>query len=380
MNFPEDVPELTDGEVTLRAHREDDVPGLLEQALDPVSVEWTTVPVPSTPETSRDYAMKIIPSGWEQGSSWAFAVEAADDSGERRFAGTVELRPEGDRRAEIAYGAHPWARGRRVLERACRLLLGWGFDERRLETVVWWANRGNFASRRLAWRLGFSCDGTVRRWLPQRGTLLDAWVGALTVSDARAPRHPWWEVPRIAGRGVVLRPFGRSDLTRIEQACNDPQTSYWLSRMPAPYSRRDAEEFVLSRAEAAAAGEAVTWAIADPASDGLLGNVSLFGISAGHQAELGYWLHPAARGRGLMKEAAALAVRHAFVAEEDGGLGLARVQAFAAEGNAASRGVIEAAGFAATGRERRGIRLRDGSLVDSVAYDLLEEEWAPRRP
>ena len=58
---------------------------------------------------------KIIPEGWESGRSWAFAVEAADDAGTPRFCGTVELRDEGDRRAEIAYGAHPWARGRGLM-------------------------------------------------------------------------------------------------------------------------------------------------------------------------------------------------------------------------------------------------------------------------
>ncbi|QNN53728.1 GNAT family N-acetyltransferase [Nocardioides mesophilus] len=378
MRFPEDVPVLTDGVVTLRAHHEGDLPALLEQAIDPVSVEWTTVPVPSSLETSRDYALKILPTNWEQDSGWAFAVEAADEAGQARFAGTVELRPEGERRAEIAYGAHPWARGRGVMERACRLLLDWGFRERRLETVIWWANRGNFASRRLAWRLGFSCDGTVRQWLPQRGTLRDAWVGALTSRQERSPQHPWWPVPRVVGRDVVLRPFDRSDVTRIVQACNDEQTSYWLSRMPAPYSREDAEEYVLGRAEGAASGDAVTWAVADPATDGLLGNISLFGVSRGHEAELGYWTHPAGRGRGLTKQAAALAVRHAFVPEEDGGLGLRRVSVFAAEGNLASRRVIESVGFTETGRDRLGIRLRDGSLVDSIGYDLLATEWAER--
>jgi hypothetical protein len=32
------APRLTDGIVTLRAHRDDDVPGVLEQSVDPASV------------------------------------------------------------------------------------------------------------------------------------------------------------------------------------------------------------------------------------------------------------------------------------------------------------------------------------------------------
>ena len=42
MRFPHDVPTLTDGVVTLRAHGEDDVRGVLEQSTDPVSQAWTT--------------------------------------------------------------------------------------------------------------------------------------------------------------------------------------------------------------------------------------------------------------------------------------------------------------------------------------------------
>ena len=66
--------------------------------------------------------------------------------------------------------------------------------------MIWWANQGNWASRRLAWRLGFSCDGALRRWLPQRGALLDAWVGVLLHGDPREPATPWLDVPRIDGR------------------------------------------------------------------------------------------------------------------------------------------------------------------------------------
>lgn len=378
MAFPQDVPVLTDGVVTLRAHREDDVESLLEQALDPVSVEWTTVPVPSSLDSSRAYATEIIPAAWDSGTGWAFAVEAHETPGQGtpRFLGTVELRPEGNRRAEIAYGAHPWARGRGLMERACRLLLDWGFARHRLETVIWWANRGNWASRRLAWRLGFSCDGTLRRWLPQRGALLDAWVGALGASDRKEPRNAWLDIPRVDGRAVVLRPLRATDATRIVQACADERTAYWLSRLPQPYTRADAEEYLVQRYELAAEGTAVHWAVADPDTDALLAVVGLFRIVERHDAEIGYWTHPSARGRGVMTEACRLAVRHAFVPESDGGLGLERVAAFAADGNTASRQVLVASGLTECGRDRRGVRLRDGSFVDSIAHDMLREEWS----
>jgi RimJ/RimL family protein N-acetyltransferase len=80
-----------------------------------------------------------------------------------------------------------------------------------------------------------------------------------------------------------------------------------------------------------------------------------------------------------MTEAVGLVLRHAFVDDEDGGLGLARLQVLHAPGNEGSRRVIARNGFVETGRPRRDHRIGDGSLADSVGYDLLREEWLARR-
>ena len=373
VEFPGDVPVLTDGTVTLRPHRSSDAAQVLEQCTDPGSVRWTTVPVPYSLSDATSFVTHDIPAGWRRGR-WAFAVEARDDAGVPRFCGTVELRDEGSRRAEVAYGAHPWARGRGLVQRALSRLLDWGFEERGLRTVIWWADTGNWASRRTAWRLGFSCDGTLRRWLPQRGDLLDAWVGVLHADDPRQPRHPWLQVPRLEGVQVVLRRFRDSDVPRVVEACADERTAYWLERMPRPFTSSDARTWLADRAEHAATGDAVTWAIADRRSDELVGCINAFDLVAGRDAELGWWAHPGARGRGVMTEACGLAVNHCFTAANEGGLGLMRLEARAAEGNAASRRVIERNGFRLGGRQRRALRLGDGSLVDVVVYDLLVEK------
>ena len=375
--FPQDVPVLTDGVVTLRAHTEDDVQALYEQAVDSVMLRWTTVPDPSTPETAREFATEIIPAGWRDDSEWAFAVDAPDEDGRMRFVGTVSLRDERHGRAEIAYGAHPWARGRGYVVRALDLLLDWGFEARGLRTVIWWANEGNWASRKVAWRLGFSFDGTVRDWLPQRGVLYDGWVGALTSTDERRPRHPWLEVPRITGRSVVLRDYRDADAPRVVEACSDERTAYWLPDLPSPYTLEDAHAYMEGRRETRAAGKGLTWVVADPVTDDLLGNIGVFDLGRHGDGEIGYWAHPAARGRGVMTEACGLVVRHCFIPEEDGGLGLRRLRVIAAEGNTASQRVIEANGFTAVGRLRQENPMRDGSYTDTVCYDLLASD--PKR-
>ena len=196
------IPVLTDGVVTLRAPVEEDVQGSVEQCQDPLSQRWTTAPVPYTRDDARTYLRHLIPGGWESDREWGFVVAAHDETGIERFCGTISLRNLGDRRAEIAFGAHPWARGRGLMERALQLLLEWGFAERDLLSVVWLAQRGNWPSRRLAWRLGFTVEATLRDWLDHRGTLVDSWVGTLRRDETRSPRSPWLETPDPArGRG-----------------------------------------------------------------------------------------------------------------------------------------------------------------------------------
>lgn len=356
-------PTLTDGTVTLRPHRADDAQGVWEQCQDPVSQAWTTVPVPYAMEDAATFVGEIMPRGWVDGSEWGFAIEVDGEYG-----GTVSLRSEGSGRAEIAFGSHPRVRGTGAVERALRLLLEWGFTEQFLHTVIWWANKGNWASRKVAWRLGFSFDGTLRSWLPQRGELRDAWVGILLRDDPREPSTAWLEAPVLEGSSVRLRPWRPDDAPRIVEACNDPRTSHWLGRLPSPYTLADAEAYLQDRIEVLATGTAVGWAAADPASDLALGSVSLFELTAGRQAEVGYWTHPDARGRGVMTEAVTLAVRHAF-----GPLGLRRLTAFAAVDNAASRHVIETNGFRIVGVERHALIVRTG-LVDQAGYDLLASD------
>jgi RimJ/RimL family protein N-acetyltransferase len=362
---PRRPPTLTDGVVTLRAHRDSDVPRIVEQCRDPVSTQWTTVPVPYGESDAVAYATEFVPSGWTGGTAWAFAVEV-----DGRYAGTVLLRDEGPGRAEIAYGSHPDVRGTGAVERGCRLLLDWGFAELGLDTVVWQAFTGNWPSRRLAWRLGFTVEGTLRQYLPQRGELRDAWIGTLLRRDPREPRSTWLDVPVLEGDGFRLRPVREDDAPRIQEGTAEPTTAYWLGHKPAPYTMADALAYVEKRRLFAATGQCVTWAVADPDDDRILGTVLWFNWTPEVECELGWWLHPDARGRGLAGRAVARVADHVFET-----LDVQRVTAFVAVENTASRAVAERLGFRLYGIERYGAWVRDGR-VDMALYDVTASEWA----
>src|SRR4051812_30877430 len=69
-----EVPRLTDGVVTLRAHCEDDVQGSLEQGTDPLSVRWTRVPVPYVLDDAKRFVREVMPGGWATDEEWGFAI------------------------------------------------------------------------------------------------------------------------------------------------------------------------------------------------------------------------------------------------------------------------------------------------------------------
>lgn len=359
------APTLTDGVVTLRAHRPDDVTGVCEQSQDPESQRWTVVPVPYALSDAEQYIGEIVPGGWADGTSWTFALEA-----EGRFAGTVDLRPQGADRADLGFGSHPWARGTGYVERGLRLLLEWGFTEMGLRTVSWRAHLGNWASRRLAWKLGFTIEGTIRQWSPQRGELRDVWVGTLLSDDERAPTSTWLANPVIVGDGVRLRPFTEADVPRIAEGIGDADTQFWLSFFPRGFDEEDARRYVEQVTERLATNHTVTWAFCAEDDDLLLGAVGLHRI-AGGEPEIGYWTHPEARGRGLTVKAARLAVGHGFDVLE-----LPRLSGFAATGNTASWQILERLGMQRIGVQREATHTGDGAPADLVGYDLLRAEWA----
>ncbi|MEU9181555.1 GNAT family protein [Streptomyces sp. NPDC048550] len=63
--------------------------------------------------------------------------------------------------------------GRGLVTRACRLLIGWAFQERGMSRVEWWAAAGNTRSIDVARRLGMTRDGVLRQHSSYRGVRRD---------------------------------------------------------------------------------------------------------------------------------------------------------------------------------------------------------------
>jgi [ribosomal protein S5]-alanine N-acetyltransferase len=359
--------------IRLRPYAPEDLDDVLAMCTDPQIQRWTKVPAPYHRVHAEQFLAEV-PGKWADDTRWSFAVESPDDDGRPRFAGSLSLSPLGAGAANVGFNLAPWARGRGVMSRALRLGLGWGFDRAGLTVVRWQAVVGNWPSRRVAWACGFQIEGTVRGLAEQRGMLHDGWIGSLVRGDPMVATGRWLAAPTIRGELVVLRAWREDDAPRVAEACREADTLQWLPQLPSPYTLADAQWYIGSREEEHARADGIFWCVADPDDDRCLGSLGLmnpYGPNA--QPEAGYWAHPDARGRGVMTEAVRLAVRHAFIDWDDGGLGLHRVMLRAAAGNAASNRVAERAGFIRYGVARQAETLRDGRRDDFNLYEYLRD-------
>ena len=164
---------------------------------------------------------------------------------------------------------------------------------------------------------------------------------------------------------VALREWTDADVEAMTAPLNDAEIARW-TRVPSPYTRADAEDF-LERMEARrATGEELALAIVSAADGELLGSMSVRVSSRENgRGELGYLVFERARGQGVATRAARLLARYAFER-----LDLRRVEILAAVGNAASQRVAEKAGFTREGVLRSYMDNR-GERLDMVAWSLL---------
>ncbi len=177
-------------------------------------------------------------------------------------------------------------------------------------------------------------------------------------------------VPELHDDIVVLRLPDERDLDAVDDACQDPDIPRF-TRVPSPYGRQDAVEYVARTAQHWRDGTAAGFVIADAADDVLLGAISLMRLEPSRSVgEVGYWVAREARRRGAATRAVRLVARWAAL-----DLGLARVELMTRVDNVASQGVAERAGFRREGVLRSYATLGCG-IADVVMFSLVPADLA----
>ncbi len=158
---------------------------------------------------------------------------------------------------------------------------------------------------------------------------------------------------------VVLRRPSGSDVDDLVTAAADPAFVRFLPHLPHPYTQRDAHWWLEEGVPATWRSGGTAFTIADPASGRLLGGTGV-GRVFGGVGEIGYWVAPWARRRGVATTAvrlhAAWIFRH----------GLARLELMTDPENVPSQRVALAAGF-----QREGVRRSGGFGAGDHRYDQV---------
>jgi len=185
------------------------------------------------------------------------------------------------------------------------------------------------------------------------------------MSDQRAFSYP---NPPLSDGIVVLRRWEEGDLDCVEQAAEDPDIPKGTT-VPATFTPAEGRAWIERQWSRAESGTGLSQAIADASSDEALGAAVLM-TRQRSSAEIGFWLVPRARGRGIGSRAVGLLARWA-VQEA----GLARVEAYVIPDNIASQRLLEKAGFRREGLLRSYL-CYEGRRFDALLYSLLPSDSA----
>ncbi|MGW2085281.1 GNAT family N-acetyltransferase [Streptomyces sp. NPDC001880] len=178
---------------------------------------------------------------------------------------------------------------------------------------------------------------------------------------------------------VVLRPWSRevagsqAVLDGLVAAGADPAIALWN---PIATADRDAARaWAEARDGGWERGAAAAFAALDAADGTLLGNVTLRWVDrADGLAMIGYWLLPAARGRGIATRATGAVTSWGFATAD-----ARRIEIAHAVGNEASCRVADRCGYLPEGTLRDSHRFGDGKYHDEHLHARLATDPEPAR-
>jgi RimJ/RimL family protein N-acetyltransferase len=159
------------------------LPALRDLVEDPDVQRFTRVPVPPPPGWI-DTWLAFYEQGRDDGTREGFAIEAPDGA----FLGlafAVKLDAEAAT-TELGYVVAPAARGRGIASRALAELTDWAFREREMLRAELKISTGNAASKRVAERCGYTCEGVLRSVYVKPGMRDDLELWARLATDPAA--------------------------------------------------------------------------------------------------------------------------------------------------------------------------------------------------
>jgi RimJ/RimL family protein N-acetyltransferase len=155
---------------------------------------------------------------------------------------------------------------------------------------------------------------------------------------------------------ILLRRPEASDVDAIAAACSDEEIVRYIPLIPVPYERADAEWWIGRAYEAWTDGSACPFVIVEVRTGRLLGAIEV----RPQRGDIGYWIAPTARGRGVCTRALRLVLD--WRTERP-------LWLMTHPENAASQRVAEKAGFRRVGLVPHDPPFRDGT-TEAIRFEL----------
>ena len=179
------------------------------------------------------------------------------------------------------------------------------------------------------------------------------------------------DCPVLLSQRLVLRAPHKDDIDALSHLANNANIATMVSRMPHPYTAKDAADFVRRTADRAI-GKCV-YAITKAENGEFMGCCALEPHEDGLTLELGYWLGEPYWNQGFSTEAAHALIDMAFRTRE-----IDQIDARCRVTNIASRRVIQKCGFQFQGSGMIG-SLALGGMVAVEWFRLDRKTWMSLR-
>jgi RimJ/RimL family protein N-acetyltransferase len=144
-------------------------------------LRYTRIPDPA-PAGFADEWFEFYEEGRRDGTREAFAVLDADDGSFLGLALAFGIDREGQQ-LELGYVVAPEVRGRGVATQALELLTDWAFTEIDALRIELWISASNDASKRVAAKVGYRYEGTLRSFHFKQGRRDDFEIWSRLASD-----------------------------------------------------------------------------------------------------------------------------------------------------------------------------------------------------
>lgn len=171
--------------------------------------------------------------------------------------------------------------------------------------------------------------------------------------------------PVITTERMILRQTVMTDVEEVYFLRSDATLQTYIDRDPAR-STDEAKAFIQMITDNLDNNVGISWAMTLKGEDKLMGSIAIWRIDREHyRGEIGYVLHPAYQGRGLMHEAMRAVLDYGFRHMK-----LHSIEANINPGNMSSQRVLERAGFVREAYFKENY-FYNGRFLDSAIYSLL---------